>query len=113
VRKQTEGSKNRLKIRDLFVGERCSQAILDFLSATHVGRRVGTESAEEDVMSKASELELRERGDETKERSGIGSEWGVWTHFLFFGPGQGGGQGRATSCRKDSGRKRIVCIVTI
>jgi len=37
----TGGRKNRFKIRDLFADERCGQTVLDFLSTTNVGRRVG------------------------------------------------------------------------
>jgi len=52
------GRKNRFKIRDLFADERCSQAILNFLSTTDVGRRVGLERVLEDVWSEVSEAEL-------------------------------------------------------
>jgi hypothetical protein len=61
VRKQTGRSKYRLKIRDLFADERCSQEILDFLSATDVHEEWG-DRAEEDAISEESEGELRERG---------------------------------------------------
>ena len=54
MRKEIARGKNRLKIRDLFADERCSQSILDFLSATDVGRLV-PKPAEEDAQSKASE----------------------------------------------------------
>jgi len=33
--------KDRTKIAELFTDERCSQALLDFLAATDVGRAVG------------------------------------------------------------------------
>jgi len=45
-----------------------------FLSATDMGRTVGMESTEGDVTSEVPEVELRERGDATEERNGIGSE---------------------------------------
>jgi len=36
---ETGRGKNRVKIRDLFTGERCSQPILDFLASAGMGRR--------------------------------------------------------------------------
>lgn len=41
VRRDTGMGKNRAKMRDLFVDERYTRAILDFLRTTQVGRRVG------------------------------------------------------------------------
>jgi hypothetical protein len=61
VLQATGRRKNRSRIRDLFADERCSQAILDFLSTTDVGRRVGLDRAVEEAQSEASESELRER----------------------------------------------------
>jgi len=46
------------EIRDLLADERCSQAMLDFLSTPDVGRRVPAE--EEDAVSAVSEIEVRE-----------------------------------------------------
>ena len=46
------GGKNRCKIRDLLADGRRSQAVLDFLSTTDVGRLV---PAEEDAGSEVSE----------------------------------------------------------
>ena len=43
---------DRWKIRDLLADERCSQAILDFLASTDVGRRVPAE--ENDAVSAVS-----------------------------------------------------------
>jgi len=57
VRKETGRWKDRWKIWDLLVDERCSRAVLDFLSSTDVGRRVPAE--EEDAVSAVSELEVR------------------------------------------------------
>ena len=48
VKKETERWKARWKIRDLLADERCSRAVLDFLSTTDVGRRVPAE--EEDAV---------------------------------------------------------------
>jgi len=62
ARRGTRRGKAWYRIRDLFADERCSQAILDFLSSTHVRRRA-TKPAEKDARSKASEWELRERNE--------------------------------------------------
>jgi len=43
VLKETGKWKSRWKIRDLLADARCSQAVLDFLNATGVGRRVQAE----------------------------------------------------------------------
>jgi len=48
VLKETRRGKSRWKIRDLLADGRRTQAVLDFLSATDVGRRV---PAEEDTVS--------------------------------------------------------------
>jgi len=53
--------KDRFGIRGLFVRERCSWAILDFLSTTDVGRRGGLDKAAENAQSEASAPGLRER----------------------------------------------------
>src|ERR1700712_1722178 len=60
--------KSRWKIRDLFADPRCSQAILDFLATTQVGRRVPKPEEEDDAQSEASEWELREREERDEER---------------------------------------------
>lgn len=51
--------KHRLKIRGLFVDERCSRTILDFFSTTDVGGWPRSQSRK--PQSKALEWELRER----------------------------------------------------
>ena len=51
VLKETGRWKSRWKVRDLLADGRCSRAVLVFLSATDVGRRV---PAEEDAVSKVS-----------------------------------------------------------
>jgi hypothetical protein len=77
VRKETGRGKSRWKVRDLLADERCSRAILDFLSTTDVGRRVPA-PVEEDAQSEASEWELRERREREEERraeaEGLGAE---------------------------------------
>jgi len=60
VRKETGKWKSRWKIRDLLADRKCSRAVLDFLSATDVGRRVPAE----DTVSEVSEAELREWEEE-------------------------------------------------
>jgi len=58
VQKETGKWKARWRIRDLLADERCSQAILDFLTATDVGRRMPAEG--KDTVNEVSEAELRE-----------------------------------------------------
>ena len=55
--------RDRTKVAELFADERCSQAILDFLATTDVGRTAGPPVAEEGEgwASEASEREDRER----------------------------------------------------
>ena len=74
VLKETGKWKSRWRIRDLLADGRCSQAVLDFLSATDVGRRV---PAEEDAESVASEWELRERREREEEREAEAEELGA------------------------------------
>ena len=59
VKKETGRWKDRWKVRALLADGRCSRAVLYFLSATDVGRRVPAE-AEEDAVSAVSELEVWE-----------------------------------------------------
>ena len=54
VRRETGRGKDRLKIWDLFAGERCSQATLDFLATTDVGR-LAPKQAEDDAPNEAPE----------------------------------------------------------
>jgi len=65
VRKETGRWKDRWKIRDLLVGERCSRAALDFLTSTDLGRQVPAE--EEDTVSEVPEVEVREWEEEQGE----------------------------------------------
>jgi hypothetical protein len=57
---------DRFGIRDLFADERCSQAILDPLTTTHVGR-LAPKPAEENAQREASEWEPRERNERERE----------------------------------------------
>ena len=52
VRKKTGRWKDRWKIRDLLADERCSRAVLDFLTSTDVGKWAPAE--EEDTVSEVS-----------------------------------------------------------
>jgi len=58
----------RWKAHELFAEQSCSQAVLDFLSVTEVGKTVPAEEREEDVESEASEWELRERAEREEEK---------------------------------------------
>jgi len=58
VQEESGKGKRWFKIRDLLSDGSCSQAVLDFLSTTDVGRLV---PVEEDARSEASEWERRER----------------------------------------------------
>ena len=83
VRKETGRQNDRWKIRDLLADGRCSQVVLDFLTATDVGRRV---PAEEDAGSEASEWELRERREREEERSAEAEELGAGKELPLFLP---------------------------
>jgi len=58
VRKETGKWKDWWTIRDLLADERCSRAVLDFLTSTDVVRRMPAE--EEDTVSEVSEAEIWE-----------------------------------------------------
>jgi len=62
VRKESGRGKDRFNIRDV-AGGRYSQAVLDFLSTTDVGRLI---PAEEDAGSEVSEWELWGRREERR-----------------------------------------------
>jgi len=76
VRKETGRGKDRFSIRDLFADERCSQAVLDFIAATRVGRRV-PDATEDDAQSEALEWGLRGREERDTERWKRDKELGV------------------------------------
>jgi len=71
VKKETGKWKSRWKIRDLVADGRCTQAVLDFLTATDVERIV---LAVEDAGSEAPEWELHEGRELEAE----------WDFFFFF-----------------------------
>jgi hypothetical protein len=72
--------KDWFRNRDVFADDRCSQAILDYLATTQVGRRVPNPAAE-DARSEASEWGLRERrkryGEEIEGRGNGGRGGGA------------------------------------
>ena len=85
VKKETGRWKSQWKIRDLFADPRCSQAILDFLATTQVGRRVPKpDEEEEDAQSEASEWELREREERDEERRQRDEAMGAEEERLLF-----------------------------
>jgi len=93
VWKDTRRWKSRWKIRDLLADRRCSQAVLDFLSATDVGRRV---PAEEDAGMGGAGAP----GAGRREKGGGGGATGIPTHAPFHNiprRGLGGGGGAALS----------------
>jgi len=59
VWKETGGGRFRWKAHELFADQRCSQAVLDFLSSTDVGR-LAPPLEEEDAVSAVSEMEMQE-----------------------------------------------------
>jgi len=62
--------RDRTNIAELLADERCSQAVLDFLATTDVGRTAAPPVAnkEDDAASEASEWEARERAEREWER---------------------------------------------
>ena len=66
VKKETGKWNSRWKIQDLLADQRCSQAVLDFLSSMDVGRTVPPVEVD-DAESEASEWELRERMEREEE----------------------------------------------
>ena len=62
--------RDRTSIAELLADERCSQAVIDFLATTDVGRTSGPPVADEDedAASEASEWEAREQEERAWER---------------------------------------------
>jgi len=72
--------RDRTSIAELLADERCSQAMLDFLATTDIGRTSGppVASEEEDAASEASEWEAREQSErswERREEERLGRDW--------------------------------------
>ena len=66
VRKETGKGRRWWNDHEPFADRRCSQAVLNFLASTEVGKTVP--AAGEDARSEASEWELRERAEREEER---------------------------------------------
>ena len=64
-------------------GWRCSQAVLDFLFATDVGRQVPAEGG---AGSESSERELRDRREQEEERREEAEELGAGEELPLFLP---------------------------
>jgi len=107
VRKETGRWKSRWRIRDLLGDRRCSQAVLDFLASTDVGKTVLAVGEEGGAGSEASECELWERREREEGREaeaaalGAADELGgrggaaiVPTHPIVHGIGRRGVEGR-------------------
>jgi len=86
VRKETGRWKSQWRIRDLFANRRCSQAVLDFLMTTDVGRIVPPVEKESDTGSEVSEWELRERREQEEERRVEAKVLGAGEESLLFLP---------------------------
>jgi len=91
VKKETGRWKDRRKVRDLLADGRCSRAVLDFLSAADVARRVL--GVEDDAVSAVSELEVREwmeeRGAGAEESDGEGPPLFLPTPDFMASAGEG------------------------
>jgi len=76
VQKVTGRWRSRWKIRDLLADRRCSQAVLDFLTSTEVGKTVPAVVEEDGAGSEVSEGERRER-EEEREAEALGAADGL------------------------------------
>jgi hypothetical protein len=62
VRVQTKRGRDRFRIADLFADERCTEAILEFLETTDVGRKAREEEWEQTmVLRKRRRRQWKER----------------------------------------------------
>jgi len=70
--------RQKTSIAELLADQRCSQAVLDFLENTDVGRTSGPPVAEEadEEASEASEWEEREREERLAEVRAEAERWG-------------------------------------
>ena len=70
--------RGRTKAAELLADERCSQAVLDFLATTNVGRTAGPPVAEDGEGAASGALEWEDREQERlallREEEGIGRE---------------------------------------
>jgi len=89
VLKESGRRKHQFAIRDLLADKRCSQTVLDFLSATDVGRLVPTAGDAGSEMSQCELRECREREEERRAEAGeLGAvgEFGAGEELLLFLP---------------------------
>jgi len=85
VWKEMGRGRSRFPIRDLLADDRCSRAVLDFLSTTDVGR-LAPAPVEEDAQSEASEWEVRERREREEEREAETERLGAEVEEHLFLP---------------------------
>ena len=85
VWKERGRGRSRFPIRDLLADDRCSRAVLDFLSTTDVGR-LALAPVEEDAQSEASEWEVRERREQEDEREAETERLGAVVEESLFLP---------------------------
>jgi len=89
VRKETGRWKSRWKVRALLADERCSRAVLDFLSTTDAIGRLAPAVAEEEAQCETSEWELRGRTQQKEreeERRAAAEELGAKVEEPLFLP---------------------------
>ena len=84
VRKETGKGRRWWNDHEPFADRRCSQAVLNFLTSTEVGKTVP--AVEEDARSEASEWELQERAEREEERRAEAEALGIEEeeHPLFL-----------------------------
>jgi len=84
VYKETGRGKRRWRAHELFAEQRCSQALLDFLTTTDVGRIVLPAGEEADAGSEVLEWELQECREREEERRVEAEELGAGEEPLFL-----------------------------
>jgi len=84
VWEKTGGGRFRWKAHELFAEEECSQAVLEFLSTTEVGKTVPGVAGGEDAGSEVSEGELWERAEREEEGGEEGKAQGDGEEPLFL-----------------------------
>ena len=78
--KVKEWGKQKWRVGDLLVDERCSPAVLDFLRSTHVGR---TAPPVEENWDSEEEAEVEEMGDREEQAEYDPRSW-YWVLFCVF-----------------------------
>jgi len=85
VWKETGRGRSRFPIRDLLANDRCSRAVLDFLSTTDVGR-LAPAPVEEDTQSEASEWEVWQSREREEDREAETERLGAEVEKSLFLP---------------------------